>query len=103
MRSGNRPPRTSWLLTRVMEAGNKGITFQELYQLAETHVPGLFRSRTQLREQLHQLDGQGKLRHPGGRYMCAKLFDIEKQKRREAYEAARVERAAQAGRKSRKF
>lgn len=84
---GRRPSRTSWLLARIQEAGTTGVEFQTLCQLAEAHVPGLYRSRSQIRSQLQLLRSQGKVRMPGGKYMCKSLYLMEKEKRRKEYEA----------------
>lgn len=101
--SAARPPRTSWLLARVQEAGDLGTTAVELFQVAETHVPGLFRSRTQLRGQLELLRTQGKVRLPQGRYVCAVLYHLRKDERRVAFISGREERNASRTARSRKF
>ena len=64
----------------------------ELCALAEEHVPGLFRSKTQLREIVELLRKQRKVMLPGGRYICRSLYLVEKERRRKEFLASRERR-----------
>ena len=66
-----------------------------LFELAEGHVPGLFRSRSQLRSIAELLRKQKKVMLPGGRYMCRSLYLVEKERRGREYAQRTAERAAE--------
>lgn len=103
VREGRRPPRSSWLLARIQESGTVGVSTAELCALAEEHVPGLFRSKTQLREIVELLRKQRKVMLPGGRYICRSLYLVEKERRRKEFLASRERTVDTRGPKSRRF
>lgn len=102
-REGRRPPRASWVLSRVLEAGDRGCTLPELWALHETHAPGAFRSRSQLRAMVALLRGAGKVRSPAGRVVCAAVHETERNARRErrAREAEEAQAALSEARRRR--